>query len=1069
MQSRLLATCFSSLALLSVTTLSGATSLLVNVAGDSNAPYGTFAANAGDLRGCLSHIDNAAGGDYDITFNLSSPTITLSVLLPLINAVNNGVVTVDGANTLGTGGHIVIDGASNTVPGFMAIKNNITLKNMTIQNTRTRGGTGAGGGMGAGAAVYIYKQASVSLENVDMTSCQAVGGTGGLFVNNTQSKGGGGMGGNGGNGDVSATAGGGGLGGVGGGAGGYGGGGGGGIIGSASDVSFSGSGGSNTTGYAGGVFATGTQAGSSSGTVRAGGINGGGGGGSSGTPGGAGGGGGILGSNASGLNGGNGGLGGGGGGANISYGGTAGNGGDFGGGGARGAGALTKGNGGFGGGGGSGGYYISGQGGAGGFGGGGGGGVTSQAGGIGGGTGTSAGSGGGAGLGGAIFLMADGGSFGSLSMAGNITTSGNTVTAGAGGSAPATAGAAVGSDMFIMTGTTLNFNPGIGETITLAGTIVDDSSTGLPSGNGYTPGVGAGAAISKLGSGTLVLSGANRYAGTTTILGGILRLNGSITSPVSIGASGTLKGTGTVTGAVTASGTISPGNSIGTLTVNSVTFNSSSTFAVEIDPTTASKLVVTGGSGATVLAGATLSITEDAGSYTPGTQYTILETQAGTITGGTLFNIISSNPSSQFSLSVDPTNHFLYLTLSSGGGGGGGGGTTSAPTQINTTQLTGNDLKLANYLNQLSGYAPLQEILRILRQLSPESLEAALNAIDPVRNSFATFAMQNTSFSFSDLVSSHQNDQRFAGHFTPEEKKEVALLASLEIHQPPAKTKSTPYTFWLSGFGAFAHQKSQEQSPAFDIDSGGTLIGVDVGANGWATVGGTLGYARIHIDQANSFGNQNINNYVGSAYTTLTVSDFFFDVALWGGYYNGKSERNIVFPGFSGTAHGKPHGWQLTPHVMFGYDYEVARNVTIEPFAQFDWAINFLHSFNETGAAPLNMHQTSQTSSLLRSELGAACIQTHRFDGGGIFIAREQLSYVNKKTFNTGNVQAQIVGAPGGFFTVETLTGLQNLVAPGVELFYQTASRFFVSGTYEGEFGSGYTANGFLIKLGKTF
>ncbi|MDC1406212.1 autotransporter-associated beta strand repeat-containing protein [Akkermansiaceae bacterium] len=53
----------------------------------------------------------------------------------------------------------------------------------------------------------------------------------------------------------------------------------------------------------------------------------------------------------------------------------------------------------------------------------------------------------------------------------------------------------------------------------------DDTLTN--SGNIYN-GAGGGAGITKIGSGTLVLSGANSYTGATTVSGGILRLQGSV-------------------------------------------------------------------------------------------------------------------------------------------------------------------------------------------------------------------------------------------------------------------------------------------------------------------------------------------------------------------------------------------------------------------------------------------------------------------------------------------------------------------------------------------------------------
>jgi autotransporter-associated beta strand protein len=71
---------------------------------------------------------------------------------------------------------------------------------------------------------------------------------------------------------------------------------------------------------------------------------------------------------------------------------------------------------------------------------------------------------------------------------------------------------------------------------------------------------GTGGSLTKIGSGTLILSGANTYTGDTNVNRGVLQVDGSITSNTFVNRAGTLAGTGTINGNVTNNGRVSPGS-----------------------------------------------------------------------------------------------------------------------------------------------------------------------------------------------------------------------------------------------------------------------------------------------------------------------------------------------------------------------------------------------------------------------------------------------------------------------------------------------------------------------------
>jgi autotransporter-associated beta strand protein len=551
--------------------------------------------------------------------------------------------------------------------------------------------------------------------------------------------------------------------------------------------------------------------------------------------------------------------------------------------------------------------------------------------------------------------------------------------------------------------------------------------------------------LHKLGSGKLVFTNQGYFSGEMDIAEGYVHVNGLSAYDMTVRSGATLRGTGTNSGTITIEdgATIAPGNSIGTMTVGTLTLNTGSTTLIEIEADASSRINVT---GAATIAGA-LQIEPAVSPYSRQGSFHILSADS---MNGT-FASVSTHPGFAFDLSYSANDIYLNYVLA-----------------IPTEGLSGNALKVADYLNN---HAPPSNEFTQLAFLSGSALKDALNSVSPARNGFATYISAQMAFSLSNVVNTHLDSLRFDVRSSKEDNFTAALTAdSSDDIRGPAKNQraDNKYSAWITGFGEYAHQSASLQNPSFHFISEAILAGFDYLPGDRNLVGASLGYAHTHYHEHHHRGHGNINYYFGSLYGNAYMGHFFISPAIWGMFNQTHNTRHISFTGFSQNARADIFAWQLIPHLEIGYDFGFSWG-NVVPFTEADWSISWQRSYQEQGASPFNAKQKAHNSSMVRSETGIKFCEKWTYDWGA-FLLKEKAAYIFEKPFGTGTVNASFVGTPSSF-TVTAVNENLNLGSVGLGFMVAVGKErpVKVDLDYAGEFGDHYWSNELMLTLSKHF
>ncbi|CAI1194344.1 Extracellular serine protease precursor [Serratia quinivorans] len=466
--------------------------------------------------------------------------------------------------------------------------------------------------------------------------------------------------------------------------------------------------------------------------------------------------------------------------------------------------------------------------------------------------------------------------------------------------------------------------------------VCDDTHCGLDVWSNNISGHGG---LTKQGIGTLVLTGNNSYAGPTLINQGLLAVNGSVTSDVTVQNAGVLGGSGTV-GSLTArsGGTVAPGNSIGTLNVaRNVSFEPGSRYAVEVAPNGQSDRIqssgsatIGGGEVAVSLENSTNLLSQSEVRSLLGQQYNILTAQQG-INGR--FDSVAPN--------------YLFL----------GTGLTYQPNQV-TLNVGRNDTSFASVAATQNERA-VAAAADALAAGNPV-YESILNAgsAGEARQAFRQLSGQI----HADIASAQVNDSRYLRDALNGRLRQAEGLAT----SPDIKADDDGGA-WAQLLGAWDHASGDANATGYQASTYGVLLGLDSAlADDWR-LGVATGYTRTSLD--GGYGsNADSDNYHLAVYGGKQFGELALRAG--GGYtwHRFDTSRSVNYGMQSDRETAKYSA--RTEQVFAEAGYSVKADwVNLEPFANLAY-INFQNNgISEDGGAAA-LHGDKQHTDATVSTLG---------------------------------------------------------------------------------------------------
>ena len=441
----------------------------------------------------------------------------------------------------------------------------------------------------------------------------------------------------------------------------------------------------------------------------------------------------------------------------------------------------------------------------------------------------------------------------------------------------------------------------------------------------------------KSGAGSLVLNGDSTYRGATTVNGGLLAVNGTLTSAVSVNDSGTLGGSGRI-GALTVNrgGRVAPGNSVGTLQVaGDVTLGAGSTYAVELTPSSSDRIVA---GGKALLDGGTLTLA--------------LENSPTLLSGAQAQSLIGRQ----------------YSILQADGGIEGQFG-----------QVLPNYLFLGGSLDYAAGGVQLQVVRNDARFASVGATRNQRNVATAAEQLGAGNPVYESMVRSESLAAAQQGLQQLSGEIYPAIGA-MLINDSLQLRDAVGERlrhvpTSGERNLWLKALGAWGKTDARSETAGATTSLGGVLAGVDGALDEQTRVGLVAGYSDSSLSLGSgTHSSASIDSYHFGAYIGREWGNWRTTGGAAYSWHRGDVKRDLQYGDVSGKQKAKLEARTAQLFTEAAYRIQL-QPLALEPFANLAYVHLDSDGLHEKGDAAA-LQRGSERRDAVLSTLGARVLKT---------------------------------------------------------------------------------------------